>query len=150
MAGRVALRFARNDFDDSTIILAQAVMHRQPKNRTTILPYSTRMDKARSDGVELLQSHTGASDRIAGTSSPAKLKAAGCRMNLRNRYSDAHLSKCVLTVRRWSARLSGQVGRLIKRGKRQDVAEMHLYDGDGRLVGHATGTFIPLPGVTLG
>ena len=42
------------------------------------------------------------------------------------------------------------VGRLIKRGKRQDVAEMHLYDGDGRLVGHATGTFILLPGVTLG
>jgi uncharacterized protein (TIGR00369 family) len=42
------------------------------------------------------------------------------------------------------------VGRLIKRGKRQDVAEMHLYDGDGRLVGHATGTVILLPGVTLG
>ena len=42
------------------------------------------------------------------------------------------------------------VGRLIKRGKRQDVAEMHLYDGDGRLVGHATGTFILLPGVNLG
>jgi uncharacterized protein (TIGR00369 family) len=42
------------------------------------------------------------------------------------------------------------VGRLIKRGKRQDVAEMHLYDGDGRLVGHATGTFILLSGVTLG
>jgi len=39
------------------------------------------------------------------------------------------------------------VGRLIKRGKRQDVAEMRLYDGDGRLVAHATGTFVLLPGV---
>jgi uncharacterized protein (TIGR00369 family) len=41
------------------------------------------------------------------------------------------------------------VGRLIKQGKRQDVAEMHLYDGEGRLVGHATGTFIVLPNVPL-
>lgn len=41
------------------------------------------------------------------------------------------------------------VGRLIKQGKRQDVAEMHLHDGDGQLVGHATGTFIVLPGVPL-
>jgi uncharacterized protein (TIGR00369 family) len=41
------------------------------------------------------------------------------------------------------------VGRLIKAGKRQDVAEMHLYDGRGRLVGHATGTFVILPSVPL-
>ncbi len=41
------------------------------------------------------------------------------------------------------------VGRLIKRGKRQDVAEMHLYDEEGQLVGHATGTFIVLPNVPL-
>jgi uncharacterized protein (TIGR00369 family) len=41
------------------------------------------------------------------------------------------------------------VGRLIKKGKRQDVAEMYLYDGEGRLVGHATGTFIVLPNVPL-
>ena len=41
------------------------------------------------------------------------------------------------------------VGRLIKRGKRQDVAEMRLYDGEGCLVAHATGTFIILPGVPL-
>jgi len=41
------------------------------------------------------------------------------------------------------------VGRLIKRGTRQDVAEMHLYDGDRRLVAHATGTFVLLPGVSL-
>ena len=41
------------------------------------------------------------------------------------------------------------VGRLIKRGSRQDVAEMHLFDGDDRLVGHATGTFIVLPSVPL-
>jgi len=50
----------------------------------------------------------------------------------------------LLPVERTSLRA---VGRLIKRGKRQDVGEMHLYDGDGRLVGHATGTFILLPGV---
>jgi uncharacterized protein (TIGR00369 family) len=41
------------------------------------------------------------------------------------------------------------VGRLIKQGKRQDVAEMHLYDGQDRLVGHATGTFVILPNVPL-
>lgn len=40
-------------------------------------------------------------------------------------------------------------GRLIKGGRRQDVAEMHLYDGRGQLVGHATGTFILLPKVSL-
>lgn len=34
------------------------------------------------------------------------------------------------------------VGRLLKRGKRQDVAEARLYDGKGRLVGHGVGTFI--------
>ncbi len=37
------------------------------------------------------------------------------------------------------------VGRLLRRGRRQDIAEMHLYDGEGHLVGHATGTFIVLP-----
>jgi len=42
------------------------------------------------------------------------------------------------------------VGRLIKRGKRQDVAEVHLYDDTGGLVGHATGTFVLLPGVAMG
>jgi uncharacterized protein (TIGR00369 family) len=41
------------------------------------------------------------------------------------------------------------VGTLIKQGKRQDVAEMRLYDGAGRLVGHATATFIVLPGLPL-
>ena len=41
------------------------------------------------------------------------------------------------------------VGRLVKPGKRQDVAEMHLYDGQDRLVGHAVGTFILLPNVPL-
>lgn len=50
----------------------------------------------------------------------------------------------LLPVERASLRA---VGRLIKRGKRQDVAEMRLYDGEGRLVGHATGTFILLHGV---
>ena len=41
------------------------------------------------------------------------------------------------------------VGRMIKRGKRQDVAEAHLYDEQGLLVGHATGTFIILPHIPL-
>ena len=40
------------------------------------------------------------------------------------------------------------VGQIIKRGKRQDVAEMRLYDGEGRLMAHATGTFVLLPGVS--
>ena len=39
------------------------------------------------------------------------------------------------------------VGRLVKVGKRQAVAEMHLEDGEGRLVGHGVGTFIVLPNV---
>jgi uncharacterized protein (TIGR00369 family) len=39
------------------------------------------------------------------------------------------------------------IGRLIRQGKRQDLAEMYLYDGEDRLVGHATGTFIVLPSV---
>lgn len=41
------------------------------------------------------------------------------------------------------------VGRLLRRGKRQDVAEMQLYDGENRLVAHATGTFVLLPQVPL-
>jgi uncharacterized protein (TIGR00369 family) len=40
-------------------------------------------------------------------------------------------------------------GELIKVGKRQDVAQMRLYDGEGRLVAHGTGTFIVLPGVPI-
>jgi acyl-coenzyme A thioesterase PaaI-like protein len=40
-------------------------------------------------------------------------------------------------------------GRLIRRGNRQDVAGMHLYDGDGKLLAHATGTFVLLPKVSL-
>lgn len=35
---------------------------------------------------------------------------------------------------------------LIKRGKRQDFLEMRLWDAEGELVGHATGTFLHLPG----
>jgi uncharacterized protein (TIGR00369 family) len=38
-------------------------------------------------------------------------------------------------------------GQIIKAGRRQDVCQMHLYDGQGKLVGHATGTFIVLPDV---
>jgi uncharacterized protein (TIGR00369 family) len=42
------------------------------------------------------------------------------------------------------------IGRPIRRGKHQDVVEMHLYDGEGRLVAHATGTFVLLSSVPLG
>jgi len=41
------------------------------------------------------------------------------------------------------------VGSIIKAGKRQTVAEAHLYDGDGNLVGHAVGTFVLLPDMLL-
>lgn len=41
------------------------------------------------------------------------------------------------------------VGRIIKAGKRQTVAEAHLYDGEGELVGHAVGTFVILPDMLL-
>ncbi len=37
----------------------------------------------------------------------------------------------------------------LKRGKRQDVLEMKLHDGDGHLVAHATGTFITLTEVPI-
>jgi uncharacterized protein (TIGR00369 family) len=39
------------------------------------------------------------------------------------------------------------VGRLIKSGKRQDIAEAHLYDGSGQVVGHGIGTFVVLPNI---
>ena len=52
----------------------------------------------------------------------------------------------LLPVERTSLRA---VGRLVKPGKRQDVVEMHLYDGQDRLIGHAVGTFVVLPGVAL-
>ena len=41
------------------------------------------------------------------------------------------------------------IGRLLKPGKRQDIVEMHLYDGQDQLVGHAIGTFIVLPEISL-
>jgi uncharacterized protein (TIGR00369 family) len=40
-------------------------------------------------------------------------------------------------------------GRVIKSGKRLDVAEMDLYDGHGILVGRATGTYIVLPKISM-
>ncbi len=48
----------------------------------------------------------------------------------------------LLPVERTSLRA---VGRVIKPGRRQDIVEMHLYDAQGNLVGHATGTFVVLP-----
>lgn len=41
------------------------------------------------------------------------------------------------------------VGRVLKAGKRQDVVEMLLYDEQGTLVGHATGTFVVIPSVSI-
>lgn len=37
------------------------------------------------------------------------------------------------------------VGRLIQTGSRLDIAESHIYDADGALVGHGVGTFVVLP-----
>ncbi|MBI5439993.1 MAG: PaaI family thioesterase [Deltaproteobacteria bacterium] len=42
------------------------------------------------------------------------------------------------------------VGRLIKGGRRQDIAESHLYDVRGELVGHAIGTFMLLSHLPAG
>ncbi len=36
------------------------------------------------------------------------------------------------------------VGRMLQSGKRQDIAEAHLYDETGQLIGHAVGTFVVL------
>jgi uncharacterized protein (TIGR00369 family) len=41
------------------------------------------------------------------------------------------------------------VGKMIKAGKRQDIVEANLYDGDGQLVGHGIGTFSVLSGLEL-
>jgi uncharacterized protein (TIGR00369 family) len=48
----------------------------------------------------------------------------------------------LLPVERTSLRA---VGRILKHGRRQDIVEMQLLDEQGRLVGHATGTFVVLP-----
>ncbi len=37
------------------------------------------------------------------------------------------------------------MGTIIKHGRRQDIVEMELHDAAGRLVGHATGTFVVIP-----
>jgi uncharacterized protein (TIGR00369 family) len=37
------------------------------------------------------------------------------------------------------------VGKMIKSGKRFDIVEADLFDGDGNLAGHAVGTFVALP-----
>jgi uncharacterized protein (TIGR00369 family) len=42
------------------------------------------------------------------------------------------------------------VGRLIKQGKRQSIAEMVLHDEQGHLIGHGIGTFVALPNAPLG
>lgn len=41
------------------------------------------------------------------------------------------------------------VGRMLQSGRRQDIAEAHLYDGEGRLVAHAVGTFILMTNLPL-
>lgn len=40
-------------------------------------------------------------------------------------------------------------GRMLKKGRRQDVVEMFLYDDAGELCAHATGSFVVLPHVPL-
>ena len=40
-------------------------------------------------------------------------------------------------------------GRLLKAGKRQNIVEMFLWDEKGRLVAHATGTFIVLTNLSF-
>jgi len=52
----------------------------------------------------------------------------------------------LLPVKRTSLRA---VGRLLKPGKRQDIVEMNLYDAQDKLVGHAVGTFMVLPDISL-
>lgn len=56
---------------------------------------------------------------------------------------------CIHFLKPVDGRALRAVGRLIQKGRRQDVAEVHLYDDDGRLVAHATGTFVLLPGVMM-
>lgn len=106
---------------------------------TVDLPYNPALDHA-LDGI-----HGGVYATMldtAGWFTAAAAHDADCWL------ATAELSIHFLApVQRTSLRA---VGRLIKQGKRQDVAEMHLYDGGGRLVGHATGTFVLLPGVPLG
>jgi uncharacterized protein (TIGR00369 family) len=41
------------------------------------------------------------------------------------------------------------VGRVIQGGRRQDIAEAHLYDDAERLVAHAIGTFVVLPHLSM-
>jgi acyl-coenzyme A thioesterase PaaI-like protein len=38
---------------------------------------------------------------------------------------------------------------VIQGGRRQDIAEAHLYDDAGRLVAHAIGTFVVLPHLSM-
>lgn len=41
------------------------------------------------------------------------------------------------------------VGRIMKLGKRQSIVEMELRTAGEALVGHAVGTFVPLPEISL-
>jgi uncharacterized protein (TIGR00369 family) len=41
------------------------------------------------------------------------------------------------------------VGQMIQTGRRQDIVGASLYDGDGRLVAHAVGTFILMTNLPL-
>ena len=84
--------------------------------------------------------------------------AAGARTAARARTAAARSEPCWLVTSELSVHFLKPavctslraVGRVIKSGKRQDVAEMRLYDGEGRLVGHAVGTFVVLPDVPFG
>jgi hypothetical protein len=67
-------------------------------------------------------------------------------------FNPDRLNDLLTMVNQWApgARTAlGAVGRVLKAGKRPDVVEMSLHDGEQNLVGHATGTFLVLPGVEL-
>jgi acyl-coenzyme A thioesterase PaaI-like protein len=40
-------------------------------------------------------------------------------------------------------------GRILKSGKRQDIADMRCWDQDNNLVAHATGTFLYLDKLSI-
>lgn len=50
------------------------------------------------------------------------------------------------SVKQTSLKANGQI---IKKGKRLIITEMHLFDSKEKLVGHATGTYVILSGISL-
>lgn len=69
------------------------------------------------------------------------------------RHSDSHwIATSEMSIHFLRAAMNTElkaVGSILKIGKRQDIVEMRLYDGDGELVGHAVGTFLLLPHIPI-